>query len=189
MKKILTCISLIIVLVNIVGCTNNIPSQVEKKTKYPEVKTQDSIILFDEFSKKMFSYNTKTFSIEEKCNIDNFMQYKFPTECNYYTAGNSNTFGFEIIKIENNKIKILLQVNEDEAIFPVAKSNNILLFLKSKYENNECINNVLVSYDEKENKLVEYSNVKLAICNGAIIKDKLFFTVYIKEGTYDLYKV
>ncbi len=114
----------IILCIILTGCNS-------KDTLIPKPKSNDSIILYNRFTQSMLSYNTKSCLIEEQINIDNYFQYEFNTKSNYFTTGHSINNNFEIIEVKNKKevSPVYKLKNNNESIFPLASSNNNIIFL------------------------------------------------------------
>jgi len=98
----------------------------------------------------------KRSKVEKEMNIDNFMIYDFNPQYQYYTAGHSFDRGFSIIKLGDQQVQTLLEVEANQAIFPLAFSDKYLLFIESMYDetNSEIeTDRKIVSYNESKNEL------------------------------------
>lgn len=96
--------------------------------------------------------------MEEKCDIENLMQYEFPTPCKYLTSGHSVTNDSSIIKVEHDGVKELLKVDYGKMLLPVAACDENLFFSLTK-DAKDDLDKTLVKYDKKDNKLIEYPKV------------------------------
>ena len=197
MHRRLFALTLILFFISLSGCQNNIfsdPSGIKEipettEIEFLEAKNDGDILLFDRWNKKMCLYNTNTFQVQERMNIDNFMIYEFPEVCPYYTAGHNIDNHFQVIKMSNKTVETILRLSETEGIFPLSFSGEYMFFIKIDYDNsNTEKNRSLVKYDKMENKLIEFSNVHGLVSYGSIINSTLYYTCYNEEDdTYSLF--
>ncbi len=180
MKKLI--ISVLALILILTGCAEG---------KYPHADGENTILLLDRFGHKFFSYNMDKYNVEEKCEKNSFVQYEFPTQCEYYTSGDGTTLDFSIIKIENNEVKELLKIDNGKYILPLSATDDDLFFCLGA-DTEDDFNKVLVKYDKGNNELIEYSKVSGRINRGTIIGNKLFYNVLEQtdeKRKYSLYSV
>lgn len=158
----------------------------------PNPKGVNSKIIYNRVSNRLVTYNTLDKTVEQDFNILNFMQYSFSNQSKYYTSGHSYENGFEILKVNNNKIEHIYRPKDSEkvAIFPFASNNNINIYSFVTYDsNNKEMNRYLIEL-QKENNLINYKEVDGLITSGVIIKDKLYYTVYnVENDKFSLYNI
>ncbi len=182
---------IMLLILTITGCGSEEAQMKRTQVDYPICKNENSIILYDRYSEKLLSYNTETYNVEERSNIQNFMQYEFNSGSDLYTAGNSLTNGFEVIQVKDKEIEVLytMQDQESEAIFPLASHDGYDLFIVSEYDElGRETDRKVVAYNM--DTFIEYPEIEGLISFGAILNDTLYYTVYMDEVTnYALYKI
>jgi len=193
MKKII-CVLLVALLTVLSSCSDkNLTTDNNQADDFTAVKpqTEDSILLINRFTLKMVSYNTKTFTTEISYNNLNDLVYEFDPCCKYYTAGNSSELGFAIFELNDKSFYRVMEIKQNEGIFPLAYTENHYFFIKYTYDEQlAVIDTALVEYIPSKNQLVEFKNINGLITEGTVIGDILYYTVYDeKNDYYTLYSV
>jgi hypothetical protein len=153
-------------------------------------KSKENIVIYDHWNNNLVFYNTLDGSVQKLYDEENTFQYEFNTSNRYYTTGNNEDGNFKIIEIINGKVKEVYKMeNKEDAIFPLAadQERNLYYFL------------IYRGFDGEEREIVKLStdgNLELCcktkgkISDGAIINDKLLYSVYKEEqDTYDIYEM
>lgn len=162
----------------------------------PTTKNEDEILLYDKFDQRILSYNTKTNSIVTKNETKNYLQYEFNNlACNIYTTGHSIENHYKIIEKEEKEIKVLYEMEKNEAIFPLFYENyENMYFLKTLYTDagEELYKErVVCKFNAKTKELAELEETKgIRICSATLIDNILYMTVYdSKADKYKLYQM
>lgn len=162
----------------------------------PRAKGEGEILLYDRYDQRFLTYDTSDFSIVEKNDTPNYLQFEFNNiNSNIFTTGHSIENHYKIVQKEDKKISILYEMNDNDAIFPLSyQSDEKMFFLKATYDEKgqELYDRrIICSFNMQEKKLVELEKTKgLRISSGTIVNDILYFTVYVSEmDRYKLYKI
>jgi len=176
---------LILLVFNLMGCSSEAVNVENAKIDYPVCENEDSIILYDRYSEKLLSYNKETYEVEQRSNIQNFMQYEFNAGSDLYTAGNSLTNEFEIIRVKDKTIETAytLEDKKNQAIFPLTLNEKYTLFVQTEYDElGKEIDRKVVAYEN--GSLTEYPEIQGLVSCAAILNDTLYYTVYVDETVY-----
>lgn len=181
-KKLLSHALMLLVLLSItlIGCN--------KVNIKPGNKLNNTIMVYNAFDQKFIPYDTKTSTIPTVKSKDNIFQYSFKTKSPYYTSGDSFYNNFEIVKLTSGAIETVytLENEETDAVFPLATDGENYFFTKATYLGDLPPSFVICKF--QDNKLMEYPNNKGAICNGALLDNKLYYTTYNQtDDKYSLY--
>ncbi|MFB9331136.1 hypothetical protein ACFFSY_34815 [Paenibacillus aurantiacus] len=182
MKKFV--LLLLIVQLAIVGCSrqNDRPTSGETVNDVELPKCSDEgqcVYLVNRYSQKLLTYNPKTKSIEEQQNIPNYIYYEYNTVSPFFTVGNSITNGFSILKMDKNVVDevVRLKDRKNEAIFPLATNNERHFFIHSYYDDSGKETKRAIA-ELIQDRTQDIPNVSGLVSDGAIVKDKLYYTVY-----------
>lgn len=192
-QTIIICLTIIII-ITALGCGKSKKiDTINDRMPYESLIENDDfkVILYDRYKQKLVLYSTQTYTIDREINVSNYMQYEFNTPSDYYTTGHSIENGFEIIRIGKNSIERVysLKNKKEEAIFPLATNKDKKFFIKSIYKDNEFQYSFIVSMGDN-NDIEEYKNTKGKISFGAILDEKLYYTVYEDgKNNYSLYSL
>ncbi|AXM89250.1 hypothetical protein CI793_00910 [Anoxybacillus ayderensis] len=136
-------------------------------------------ILYNRFTQKLVAYDFSTNTIKQQTNQPNYIVYAFSTKSPYYTAGDSTGRDFSLFTIKGNEIEKVYDGRKGEAIFPLADDGNYHVFIRMYLDNDgEEVSRSIIRWDEKEKSFIKYSHVKGLVSYGAIMHEKLYYTVY-----------
>lgn len=194
MKKVIQIV-ICIVFLGLMGCSNKDIKEVSNDYDWlPSVKNKDEILLYDKYDQRIVTYNKRNHNIVEKNTTQNYMQFEFnDLQAKIYTSGHSIKNHYKIIEKDNQTIKILVEMNENEAIFPLAYQNEEnMYFLKSTYDTTGkeiYEKRIICQFEPKSKTLKEIQSTKgLRISDGVVSNGLLYFTVYIEANDkYELY--
>lgn len=212
MKKNKYCLVLFCLICIIFGCNKNEVKEENNRNSttiqnegnnnittfdwLPTAKNDNEILLYDKFDQRILSYDTKTNRIVTKNETINYLQYEFnDLTCNIYTTGHSIKNHFKIIEKEEKEIKVLYEMEENEAIFPLFYENyENMYFLKTLYKDTgEEIyeERVVCKFNAKTKELAELEETKgIRICAATLVDKILYMTVYdSKVDKYELYQM
>jgi len=190
MKKNVLIFLLLISIFCITACSDNSKITLENEN-YISPKSDKSKILVDRFTQKLVTYNTKRLEVELIMDTVNLMVYEFSPEVNLMTIGHSIDLGFEIISVQPHEVRKLFKAEPDSGLFPLVYKENDFYFTKSIYDDKSVeISRCLIKYDIENNSLIEYKNISGLIYCGAIIGDRLYYTIYNEQlNNFNLYSV
>lgn len=183
---LLFCLILLLLLYpNIIkAATNN------KKDDFKELKCENKneILLYNRFEQKLMVYDTKKKEVAKTISEDNLFQYDFSPKSSIYTSGNSLENKFLVLDISKNDISILLDLNENEGIFPFAQNEDSNFYLHTYYDQSGVEREQRKICSIIDGKIKEIEGPKGLISKGALFKNKLFFSVYNEEkNLYNIY--
>lgn len=199
LKRVLLNIAIFVIcIISFTACSiskRNVQiKDVEKKSfqNYPKQCKDNEKIIYNIYQQKLVKYDLNKKKITEFEENDYF-QYAFPKISNLFTSGNSITNNFEIIEIEDGKrVKSLINVGKNEAIFPLAsdKQNNYYVHYFYDKNNNEYSNKRCIC-EYVNGKIQDYNNSKVPgkICNGAIYENELYITVADNSQKISIYSI
>ncbi len=156
--------------------------------RLPGKSNSDSLVLFNRYRQRLLTFDPDAQAIDEMSNVLNYLQYEFPTGSDLYTAGHSITNGFSVVQVVDETIQTVLEVADDEGIFPLATDGDRSFFLLTRYVDGAEVDRRLVRLDEGA-ALVEYPNATGLIDGGALVGDTLYYTVFREQtGDYALFQ-
>ena len=202
MKKILVLLSAIAIVLLVLilsACDNISKTQDVVDVAFIEAANENSILLVHRFDARVISYDITTYQVNNRMSrYNSFIVYSGNPEYGYHTAGDSIDYGFSIISLGEKRVNTELRMQPNEAIHPLAFSGEYLFFFKTRYEKPGVIlDQYIVRYDPVSHILVEYetmrevgdTNMRGSITSGAIVDDKLYYTVYNEiNDTFYLYE-
>lgn len=196
MKKVLP-ILFCIIFCGLVGCSGNKDNVNTNHNNYdwlPEVQSKNEILLYDKYDQRIVAYNKANHNVTEKNTTQNYMQFEFnDLTANVYTTGHSIKNNYKIIEKNNDTIKTLFKMKENEAIFPLAYQNKkSMYFLKTSYNSSGSEiykERIICQFETNSKQLKEIKSTQgLLVSNGVMIDHLLYFTVYNEANdNYDLY--
>lgn len=91
----------------------------------PKAANDKEILLFNRFTQQMLTFDTNSCSVVSVNDTDNFVQYEFTDNpfCPVFTSGHSYENHFKIIESVDGQARTLYEMEDDEAIFPLAYKN------------------------------------------------------------------
>lgn len=151
---------------------------------------QNARYLYHRFSQRLLTYDVEQHRVEEISDAPNFFQYEFPTPSRLFTAGDSVKGGFSILQVSPRKVTDVLTMPDDEGVFPLATSDRATFFLRSTYDaKGRETRRELVRLDAGK-RLVPFTSVSGLVDSGAIVKDRLYYSVFDEEhDSYDVWSV
>lgn len=160
----------------------------------PQTAGEKEILLYDKYDQRIITYDIDQHKVIQKNNTLNYLQFEFnDLTSDIYTTGHSIENDYKIIKLGKDKIDILYEADQMEALFPLAyRDPEYMIFLKCTYQDNGAElygDRVVCRFNEKTKTLSEIAETKgMRVTNGAIVGDMLYFTEY-DAGTdrYALY--
>lgn len=160
----------------------------------PQTAGEKEILLYDKYDQRIITYDIDQHKVIQKNDTLNYLQFEFnDLTSDIYTTGHSIENDYKIIKLGKDKIDILYEVDQMEALFPLAyRDPEYMIFLKCTYQDNGAElygDRVVCRFNEKTKTLTEIAETKgMRVTNGAIVGDMLYLTEY-DAGTdrYALY--
>lgn len=160
----------------------------------PQTAGENEILLYDKYDQRIITYDIDQHKVIQKNDTLNYLQFEFnDLTSDIYTTGHSIENDYKIIKLGKDKIDILYEADQMEALFPLAyRDPEYMIFLKCTYQDNGAElygDRVVCRFNEKTKTLTEIAETKgMRVTNGAIVGDMLYFTEY-DAGTdrYALY--
>lgn len=143
----------------------------------PEPVGSGGIVLFNRFTQRLLTYEPTSGAVLSASTAPNFLQYGFATTSGVYTAGFSSGTGFRIVEAVGGRLSTLLELPDDQGIFPLASSGSRLLFTRSEYDAGREIGRSLVEL--VDGALVEDGRATGLVDSGVIVGDDLYYTVYV----------
>lgn len=185
MKKFLLLFLSVVLLLTytLTGCTNS--EIIDDKS--------NEIILYNRYSQKLIKYNLdnkKAITIYDQINT---FEYEFPDNDILYVTGNSFNNNFKLLQISGDSLKVLLELEPSEAIFPLLTNNDNYYFIHAYYDSDmgeitskRCI--ALLDMQSMQLKDLEYT--RGLIDKGTVLNKTLYYTEYNNESDdYCLYKI
>lgn len=186
MKKIKLCAYIMLLCLCFTAC-GKVNDNLEIKS---DCKSKEGIVIYDHWNNNLVLYDTINGSVQKLYDEENTYQYEFNTSNRYYTTGNNENGDFKIIEIIDGKVKEVYKMeNKEDAIFPLAadEDRNLYYFLIYRGTVGEEREIVKLSTDG-DLELCYKTNEKIS--DGAIINDKLLYSVYKEDkDTYDIYEM
>jgi hypothetical protein len=146
--------------------------------------------LFNPYSQQLVSYDAGTASVLEASDVPNYLYYQFDEMSDVYTAGNSITNGFEVLRIHGRSIETLHHMPANVGIFPLATDGLDFFFIVSTYDPEGAKIESGVAKMGPDQQLVPYSHVAGNIAYGALLGGRLYYTAYQEESDcYDIWSV
>lgn len=160
----------------------------------PQTAGENEILLYDKYDQRIITYDIDQHKVIQKNDTLNYLQFEFnDLTSDIYTTGHSIENDYKIIKLGKDKIDILYEADQMEALFPLAyRDPEYMIFLKCTYQDNGAElygDRVVCRFNEKTKTLTEIAETKgMRVTNGAIVGDMLYLTEY-DAGTdrYALY--
>lgn len=160
----------------------------------PQTAGEKEILLYDKYDQRIITYDIDQHKVIQKNDTLNYLQFEFnDLTSDIYTTGHSIENDYKIIKLGKDKIDILYEADQMEALFPLAyRDPEYMIFLKCTYQDNGAElygDRVVCRFNEKTKTLSEIAETKgMRVTNGAIVGDMLYLTEY-DAGTdrYALY--
>ncbi len=179
MKNIKLCVYLLFLCLGFTACG-----------KADDGKLKESIVIYDHWNNNLVLYDTINGGVQKLYDEEDTYQYEFNTTNRYYTTGNNEDGNFKIIEIIDGTVKEVYKMeNKEDAIFPLAadQERNLYYFLIYRGITGEEREIVKLSTD---GTLELCYKTKEKISDGAIIDDKLLYSVYKEnKDTYDIYEI
>lgn len=150
----------------------------------PQTAGEKEILLYDKYDQRIITYDIDQHKVIQKNNTLNYLQFEFnDLTSDIYTTGHSIENDYKIIKLGKDKIDILYEADQMEALFPLAyRDPEYMIFLKCTYQDNGAElygDRVVCRFNEKTKTLSEIAETKgMRVTNGAIVGDMLYFTEY-----------
>lgn len=150
----------------------------------PQTAGEKEILLYDKYDQRIITYDIDQHKVIQKNNTLNYLQFEFnDLTSDIYTTGHSIENDYKIIKLGKDKIDILYEADQMEALFPLAyRDPEYMVFLKCTYQDNGAElygDRVVCRFNEKTKTLSEIAETKgMRVTNGAIVGDMLYFTEY-----------
>lgn len=150
----------------------------------PQTAGEKEILLYDKYDQRIITYDIDQHKVIQKNDTLNYLQFEFnDLTSDIYTTGHSIENDYKIIKLGKDKIDILYEADQMEALFPLAyRDPEYMIFLKCTYQDNGAElygDRVVCRFNEKTKTLSEIAETKgMRVTNGAIVGDMLYFTEY-----------
>lgn len=184
MKKIILPFIVILILLSVFsGCS---------KLSNADKNAHNDIILYNRYDQKLIRYDLdlkKAVPIYDKINM---FEYEFPTQCDLYTVGHSINNHFKLLQILEGNQNVLLKLNSNEAIFPLATDNKKFYFIHAYYDENVEITSkrCIAFFDLETKQLHDIKSTCGFISKGTILHDSLYYTQYNEESdNYSIFKI
>ncbi len=150
----------------------------------PQTAGEKEILLYDKYDQRIITYDIDQHKVIQKNDTLNYLQFEFnDLTSDIYTTGHSIENDYKIIKLGKDKIDILYEADQMEALFPLAyRDPEYMIFLKCTYQDNGAElygDRVVCRFNEKTKTLTEIAETKgMRVTNGAIVGDMLYLTEY-----------
>lgn len=146
-------------------------------------------IIYSPFTQRLVRFDQAAKVPEPPSAHPNWFQYEFPTPSELYTSGSSTDNGFSIIRVNEEGTTTVATMAEDEGVFPLATDGTRHFFLVSRYdEGGRELSRRLAALGA--DGLVPYAQVTGLVDSGAVLADRLYFTVFDEAAqAYSLHSV
>jgi len=142
------------------------------------------------FTQQLMAYDMQTMKPASVSNEANYLYYGFGSISGTYTSGNSGAGGFTVVEITPSSVKTVLTVDDDEAIFPIARDTEAVVFLLYTYDSELVETARQLVLMTSRGTLEPFTRVTGLVSYGAIVGDVLYYTTADERGdSYDLWSI
>ena len=162
---------------------------VERKEMWlPQTESEDEILLYRHWDMRFESYDTNKKQEIQVNEGGQFFQYEFSNSTKYYTIGDTEKGGYQVVAKNGQKVETVYKMkNDQDAIFPLAADDINQTYLFLIYRGKDGKKREIVSMNEDGNmECLEKTEQK--IMSGALHENTLYYSVYDeKKSKYDIY--